>query len=102
MNMLRCDYGAEVFAFGRHNVQPARRRNIHIAGDVDLHAVDSVLTLDRREVEKQFPVLYRAVRLELIAINHLAIIVPVADVEIFLIGRKCDAVRPGELCREQL
>ena len=56
MSVLGCYDRAEVLAFGGKNLQASRCRNIQIALDIYLYAVDRVFALYGREIEKQLSV----------------------------------------------
>ena len=89
---------AEMFAFGRNDLQTAGSGDITIAGGIDLDAVDGVFAFERREVKEQLAVRDRPSGAEFVAPNDFAVVVPIADIQIFLVGRKGDAVRAGKLC----
>src|SRR5258708_7054608 len=100
--MLRRDDCPEMFAFPWNNPQAAWTGYVKVARFVDLHSVQRVFTACARHVEKDFAVAHRAIGLHVITHHNLLLLVPVADVEVFLVGRKSDAVRPGEILSDEL
>src|SRR5205823_9296449 len=81
---------------------PAWTGDVKVSGLVDFHSIEGVLTGRACHVEKDSAVTDRAIGLDVITHHYLLILVPVADVEIFLVGRKSDAVRSGEILRHEL
>ena len=65
MRVARRDDRAEVFAFRRDDPKSAGSRNVQIAFLIDLDAVESVFAGRAREIEEEFSILQRAIRLAL-------------------------------------
>ena len=71
--------------------------HVHVAGRIDLEPVDGVLTLGAGHVEEHLATGHRAAIVERVPHDDLFGGVPVADVEVALIGRQRDAIRPRQL-----
>lgn len=86
MDVLRRYDSAEVFTVGRKDLQTAGSGNVQVTFGVDLDPVDRVFALEEGEIKEEPAVLYRAVRLDLVAVHDLFLLIPVADVQVFFVG----------------
>src|SRR5205823_845828 len=77
-------------------------RDIEVARLVDFHSIERVLTGRTRHIEKDFAIVNRAIWLHLITHHNLLFLVPVTDVEIFLVWGKSDAVGTGKIFCDEL
>src|SRR5205823_13997047 len=84
--------GVEVAPVGRDDPHAAGSAGVDVAGRVDLQAVDGVLPGRAGHVEQDI----RGSLREVVALDDLRVRVPVADVQVALVGREGDAVRPGQ------
>jgi hypothetical protein len=68
---------------------------------VHLQSIDGVVSERARHAKEQFAPVQRAVGVHRIPVHDL-LLIPVADVEEFHVGRICKAVGPGKICAHQL
>src|SRR5262245_57165160 len=98
---FRTANGAQMSPVGRENPYAARPGDEQIAITIDFHSVERLLAWRRRHVEEDGAVLQAAVGGDLIPHHHLLRGVPVGHIEVALVRRERDAVRPGEIpCHE--
>src|SRR5438128_4145440 len=94
---------AEVLPLGGDEPDATRSRDEEVTLPIDLHAVEGLFAGCLRHVEEAATIRQlAALRPDLVAHHHLALLVPVRDVQEALVGRERDPVRSGEIRRHEL
>src|SRR6266481_1659802 len=102
MRMLWADNRAQMLALRGDNPQTTGARHVKIALLIDLHPVERVLAFSRPHIEADFSVRQRSIRLYLVPHDDLFLLIPVVYVEVLLVGRECEPIRPAQFLGQQL
>ena len=101
MRVLGQHEQAEAGAVGGDHPDTAGAADEQVAGRIDLDPVDGVGTGLAGEVDELDGVGQVAGGVDVVAHDDLVVEVPVADVQVALVGREGDPVRAGELVGQQ-
>ena len=96
--MLGTNNRSEVLSFRRNDPEPAGTGSIDVAKAIDFQAIPGVLARLSGCVKKEGFVRKRPVRLYVIAENDFFLVVPIVDIEIFLVGRMRARSGPSDRC----
>src|SRR5215470_187448 len=99
--MLGTNNRSEVFSSRRNDPEPAGAGGIDVAKVIDFQAIPGVLARLNGCVEKERFVRKRPVRLDVITENDFFLLVPIVDIEIFLIGREREPVRACQISADE-
>ena len=100
--MLRADNCAQELALRGNDPQSTGTRHVQIALLINLHPIERVLAFSRRHIEEDFSVRQRSIRLYLVPHDDLFLLIPVVYVEVLLVGRECEPIRPAQFLGQQL
>src|SRR5438552_1470371 len=95
--MLRTDDRSEMFSFGRKDPESAGARGIDVAEAIDFQSVPSVFARLAGCVEKSGFVCERSVWLNFVTQDDFFLVVPIVNVEIFLVGREREPIRARQI-----